>query len=321
MRAVEETLKKRPSNLLLVSVYALAVGTLTAACQQPDVIKPRGTLRIVMHPVQRARIGGMLERGLSRALPDLDVEIRELRHETDVAKALQNGEADVAFAHADISYLAYAGELDGVPLDRLRGIATLDTSPLYILVRRDSDIRDLDDLRRRRVSVGLPDDSNALTLQIVLQGLGDKVKKSYEPFHDSMAKLADGRLDVVFVVGENSLEALESATAGGIRLLSVSETVTRRLRREHPLVRPLMIPRAVYQYGPISTIGIERLLLCREGLDEEVVYRVTQAFFDSLPELSSSDRQLRQMDVENASATPVPLHPGAARYYREQEQL
>jgi TRAP-type uncharacterized transport system substrate-binding protein len=44
-------------------------------------------------------------------------------------------------------------------------------------------------------------------------------------------------------------------------------------------------------------------------------------FFDTLPELSASDWQLRQMDVENAPATLVPLHKGAARYYREQEQL
>jgi TRAP transporter TAXI family solute receptor len=279
-------------------------------------------LRVVMHPIQSARIGATFKRGLVRALPDLDVQIREDVQETAVLTALQNAEADVAFAHADVSYLAYAGELDGRPLARLRGIATLNTSPLYILVRRDSDIRDLDDLRRRRVSVGPQGSGSALALQIVLHGLGDEVTKSYEPFHESMAKLAEGRVDAVFAVGENGLEGFpDGITGSATRLLSLSEMVTRRLRREHPLVRPLAIPRAVYQQGPISTIGIERLLMCREGLDEEMVYSVTQAFFESLPELSSSDRQLRQMDVENASATPVPLHAGAARYYREQEQM
>jgi TRAP-type uncharacterized transport system substrate-binding protein len=71
----------------------------------------------------------------------------------------------------------------------------------------------------------------------------------------------------------------------------------------------------------VLTIGIERLLLCREGLDRDVAYQVTRAFFELLPDLSSADQQLRQMNVEAASATAVPLHQGAARYYREQEQM
>jgi hypothetical protein len=66
------------------------------------------------------------------------------------------------------------------------------------------------------------------------------------------------------------------------------------------------------------TIGLDGLLVCRSGLDTDL-YGVTKAFFQALPELSAFDAPpLRQMNPEDASATPIPLHEGAARYYREQ---
>ena len=71
--------------------------------------------------------------------------------------------------------------------------------------------------------------------------------------------------------------------------------------------------------APGLTIGLDGLLVCRSGLDTDMVYGVTKAFFQALPELSAFDAPpLRQMNPEDASATPIPLHEGAARYYREQ---
>jgi TRAP-type uncharacterized transport system substrate-binding protein len=61
------------------------------------------------------------------------------------------------------------------------------------------------------------------------------------------------------------------------------------------------------------------LLAARADLDAAVVRRVTATLFDMLPRLSRELRFLRSMEIERASATPIPLHPGAALYYREKE--
>jgi TRAP transporter TAXI family solute receptor len=267
-------------------------------------------------------MGATLEHALQAAIPEMDIEILERIREVDIVTALHDGEGDVAFARADLSYLAYIGQLDQRPLDRLRGVATLNTSPLYVLVRNDSSIRNFDDLRGRRVNLGYSGSGTALTLELVLQALGDDIQKSYEPFQDSLVKLADGRIDATFAVAGYPLKTIRKAiTEGGARLVWLSEAKTRDVRRQHPFVRSVVIPPGVYGDEPISTIGVERLLICRDALEDDIVYRLTKAFFETLPELSASDWQLRQMDVENAPATLVPLHRGAARYYREQEQL
>ena len=303
---------------------AIAMACLLAtACQQTDASNPRRRLVVVMHPAQSERIAAPLKQTLERALADTDVVMREETRQVDIVSALQNGKADIAFAYADIAYTAYVGQLDSHPFDHLRGIATLNSSPVYILVRPDSPITDLDDLRGRRVSLGLPGTRTAVTVQTVLDAFGSTVAESHEAFLEALEKLEAGAVDAVFAVGGyDPIERLQaSVNAGRVRLLSLSRATTSRLRREHPFVHPMMLSRGPYQISPVLTIGVDRLLLCRDTLDRGIVYRVTQSFFDALSELSSSDQQLRQMDVEDAPGTPVPLHEGAARYYREQEQM
>jgi len=62
------------------------------------------------------------------------------------------------------------------------------------------------------------------------------------------------------------------------------------------------------------------VLICRKDLEESVVHAITQAFFRHLPEMKD-DPIARTIAPDRAPATPIPLHPGAARYYREQEIL
>jgi TRAP-type uncharacterized transport system substrate-binding protein len=62
----------------------------------------------------------------------------------------------------------------------------------------------------------------------------------------------------------------------------------------------------------VRTIGIEEVLVCRADLDEELVYAVMAAYFATFPAVTP-------INLDRAPATPVPLHPGAARYYRQRE--
>ena len=63
------------------------------------------------------------------------------------------------------------------------------------------------------------------------------------------------------------------------------------------------------------------LLLCREDLPEGLVYDLTRALFDSVPALENAHEAASAIDPERGPTTSIPLHPGAARYYREREIL
>ena len=128
-------------------------------------------------------------------------------------------------------------------------------------------------------------------------------------------------LDAAFVNAGYPAESIARATAVGARLLPVDGAAVNSLRAEYPFFRETFIPAGTYggQTVAVRTIGVDNLLLCRADLPESLVYDLTKAFFQVLPDLSSERISLRMMDLGNAPTTPVPLHDGAARYYRELE--
>ena len=69
----------------------------------------------------------------------------------------------------------------------------------------------------------------------------------------------------------------------------------------------------------VHTIGVDNMLVCSNDLDEDFVYELTKSLFNGLPALAAEQTSLRLMDVSQGPATPIPLHDGAARYYRERE--
>jgi hypothetical protein len=135
-------------------------------------------------------------------------------------------------------------------------------------------------------------------------------------FEDGVTKLLNGDLDAMFDNAISRSRALQRAAKGGARFVPIEGPSADRLRREHPFLRVTVIAPELYGTS-VRTIGVDGLLICRSDLDETLVYELTKQLFASLKTLGRG--ALRSMDVKQAPATPVPLHPGAARYYRERE--
>jgi TRAP transporter TAXI family solute receptor len=93
------------------------------------------------------------------------------------------------------------------------------------------------------------------------------------------------------------------------------------LRTRFPFFKPAVIPKRTYRGQEIDyqTVGIDGLLLCRDTVPESLVYQMTRSLFEALPDLMRDQPAARLINVGRAPATPVPLHPGAARYYRERD--
>ena len=91
-----------------------------------------------------------------------------------------------------------------------------------------------------------------------------------------------------------------------------------RLRHDYPFFRPTIIHGGTYpgHRGSVRTIGVDNLLLCRRGLDEAIVHDLTRQFFAAPAVAADPDAPWIS---SRRPATPIPLHEGAARYYRERE--
>jgi TRAP transporter TAXI family solute receptor len=308
--------------VVIAGILANACGGPLAQPSEPTIVRlTSGTPGAGFHP-----LGEGLARAFDRRVRAIRLDVQESPGAVRNLQALQLGTADIGFAFADVAYMAYVGKLaeTSQPFDRLRGIAVLQLTPLHLVAREDAGVDSIHDLRGRRVGIGPAGSGTALTSAIVLNTFGidpDEVAAVPVSFSDVARLLETRALDAAFVNAGYPAESIARATAVGARLLPVDGAAINSLRAEYPFFRETFIPAGTYpgQTTAVRTIGVDNLLLCRADLPESLVYDLTRAFFEILPDLSSERISLRMMDLANAPATPVPLHDGAARYYRELE--
>jgi len=153
----------------------------------------------------------------------------------------------------------------------------------------------------------------------VLQAHGIEAATRSLALADARQQLAGGAIEAMFVSAPVDGSGLEDLDELGIRFIPITGRAVEQLLTDFPFWRAAVVrPRG--GPGPIATVGGVNAFVCSKDLDAHTVYQFTKSFFDLLPTLSS-DLGLRPLDADSASATPVPLHEGAARYYRERETL
>lgn len=262
-----------------------------------------------------------------RTLPNLDIQQETSGSSAQVLNHIQGGTLDLGVALADDAYRAYFGDgaAAGPANSAVRAISLLQPLPTYLLARSGSGIHTVADLDGKAVAVG-PRNSSVWKLgTLVLKAFAVAPRTVTATSSRALAVqgLKDGSLDAIMLPGYVYPEAFTEALLrdGGAYLVPIDGPPVEQLRRESPFVRVVMIPRDIYpgQNRIVPTVGIDMLIVCRRDLDEQLVYTLAEQLFAVFPRLARVEATLRFLNVEEAPATPIPLHPGAARYFRERE--
>ena len=266
-----------------------------------------------------------LVKGYRELMPDVRVQPIDTSGSIENIQALHDGMVDVGLSQGGIAYMAYNGRLRGSaqPLRNIRGIAVLNSSAVQLLVGPGSRIRALDELRGRRVGVGPNGSGAAVISEMVLDGYfspGD-VQRIDASVPRTNEMLLENSIDAAFTISSVPNDDAKHLTQAGARLLHIRGPALVKLRTMHPFFRSEVIPAGAYagMEEPVHTLSVDVVLLTRAGLDDAIVRRLTDGLFRMLPQLNAELPFVKGMVAERAPATPVPLHPGAALYYRERE--
>jgi TRAP transporter TAXI family solute receptor len=262
----------------------------------------------------------------ARALPNIDLVPVESTRGPGRLIELQSGEADIVINASQAAYLAFSGQLRTASerFDRLRAITTLGVVPLHLVARANSGIKSVVDLRGRSVSLGIPDGEAYRASVAILEAFGvdpESLSNRSLPSEAAAGEMRAGRIEALFVVSGYPAEAVRESLADGGYLVPIDGPAADRIRVRAGFLYPALVPAGTYpgQKTSVRTLGTQNLLVTHRNVDEQVVYELTKQFFVALPKLSALDSTLRHLDVDRASATSIPLHDGAARYYRERE--
>jgi TRAP transporter TAXI family solute receptor len=309
-------------------VVATAAAVAATACSRSPVAHPQTEITIATGGPGGAfyPVAVELAQYYSKTLPDVSARL-EMGGSGANAEAVQDGRAQLGFAQADIAYIAYRRGTDANrrPFSRLRGIAVLWSNTVQIAVPIDSPVRTVGDLRGKRVAVGTPDSGTDVLARVVLESYGlhyKDIHPVFGSFVEMVGQIRNRSIDAAFTVASVPMQAIEDMNVdAGIRLIPVSRERIDTVRGQYPFLRPIIVAHGTYrgQDHDLATVGVEDLLMCREDLTEDLVYRLTKGFFEALPRLAKTIAAARLIDLDQAPGTAIPLHPGAARYYRERE--
>jgi hypothetical protein len=299
------------------AALALIAGAFVDACAPPS---PPVPTRPIIRLVRDSVLGEPLASEYSRRLPGVDVRLIDAEGSVGTLSAIQRDAADMGFMLGDVAYFSYlrVGEQPPADVKQLRGMAALQLVPIHLLVRPGVNIRGVSDLRGYKVGAGTALSGQTRLAELLFRDfkLGSEV---WQP--GPRAELLAG-VDAAFRTAYYPAPNVYQAAESGARLVPIDGPIVAELQREYPFVQSLKIPANTYPNQPVAvkTIGIDRLLVCRADLDEAIVHDLTRHFIEALPVLTASVRSsLRLTDLELTPATTIPLHKGAAQFYRERE--
>ncbi len=268
--------------------------------------------------------------GGSCGVPGLIAIAQTTTGSVENVNAIGSGQLDSGLSQADVAYLAYSGK-DPFEKDRavtkLRALANLYEESVHVVVHRDGKIRSMADLKNARVGLGPKESGNLVTARLVLKAFGlseKKLKADYSDLAAASEKFVSGALDALIVLGEVPMPAIVTLAARTpIALLPLSGDKAEQLRLDNAFLSVDIIPAESYAGGSVtSTVGIGILWLVSSDLEEDLAYNLTKALWNKanrrlLDETGALGRQVRPGSA--LQAVPVPIHPGAQRYYSELE--
>jgi hypothetical protein len=239
---------------------------------------------------------------------------------------IATGDADIAFALADTIQQAYSGtgRFEGQQLPMLRGLAVSYSNIVHIVTLEDRGITSLADLRGKRVSVGAPGSGTEINANAILQANGisyDDIEEQRLNFNETADALANGDIDAgILSVGAPTSSLMNLATTNRIVLIPLSEAEIAASRGVDPVFAPTTLPAGTYDgvTTDIPVLGVPNVLVVSSEMSDDLAYNITRAMFENIDALRAVHPAANETSVEfTMVATPIPLHPGAIRYYEE----
>lgn len=247
---------------------------------------------------------------------------------------LQNGEVNFAILQGLFGSMAWQGKAkyEGSPKTNLRSVTMLWQNVEQFTIKskyaKTGNINDLANLYGERFSIGGRNSGSRVSAETIMSSLGidyDKMNVQYLGYSPSSTALQDGKVQGMNTPAGTPTSAVTNAFASigadNINVLEFNKNDIEKINNNYPVWTPFTIKAGTYpgQEKDINTIAQPNLLVVTKDTPEETVYLLTKTIYENLPFLNTVHKATKAMALDKAiSGLPMPLHPGAAKFYKEQ---
>jgi len=307
---------------ILVAAAALALAAGAAQAQQFFRIGTGGTAGTYFP------VGGMIANAVSQPGKIASTAQASAGSVANV-NAVASGQLESGFSQADVATWAHTGTgvWEGRPaVSGLRLIANLYPESVHIVARKGSGIKTVADLKGKRVALDEPGSGTLINARAILAAYGLKdadLKPEYIKPNQAGDKLKDGSLDAFFFTGGWPAGAIsELASSGaGIELVPIEGAQADAIRKASSFFAPDTIPADTYKgVAAVKTLSVGAQWVTSDKVDANLVYDIVKALYSDAGQkaMAAGHAKGKFITKENALlGAGIPLHPGAARFYRE----
>ena len=272
------------------------------------------------------QFGGGYADLVSKYLPGFEARAEPTGASGDNVVRVASGDMDIGLCNGDTAADAITGRglFDGKP-QPVRALARLYRNTMQVVVRNDANIRKVADMRGKRVSTSTLNSGTDVLAGRVLEAAGldpdTDIRRLRLSLPDTVAGMKAGGVDALFFTGglpTPGLADLLDSAPNTFSVLDTADLIDTLTSKYGEVYWTATIPKSTYkQPADVSTIVLASLLLVSKDMPDDIAYELTKVLFEHQDELAKVHPEGGKFDRANGPRTdPVPLHPGAQRYYQ-----
>lgn len=315
-------MKKLLVFTVMVCVILLAVGSPSFAAKK-FITLGSGSPGGVYYP-----LGG----GMAVVIEKADIGVRCAAESTGASvensRLVGAGETDMGMVMGSVAYNATQAKEPFEKAEPLVALFQMYPAPEHIVVLKDSGIKSVGDMKGKKVSIDVPGSGCSTMARAILQEYGFDLEKDLTLANLSQSEmvqaLKDGTIDVAFFNFAYPASAImDLAATRDIELVPLEPEMVDKLVEKYPYYIKSVIPGGTYGDVPddVLCLGDSNVMVANKDMDEELAYNLVKTIFENVHEgqyaLVNVHPIAKLFTPQNAVNSPIPLHPGAMKYFKE----
>ncbi len=269
--------------------------------------------------------GGVLAQYIS---DHSDVQVTAVAGEGSAANIdmLDMGYAQLGFVQSDVAYYAANGirfeQYEGNPVTSFTALAALYNETVQ-LVTCDPEIKSMDDLRGKNVSIGAAGSGvyfNAMDFLAAYDMTEADINPQYLSFGDSAEALRDGKIDAAFVVaGAPTVAVVDLCATKGAYLVGLDDEHVAKLKEINGAYTECIIPAGTYDGidTDTKTVAVKAIIIANGDVTDDEAYAIVSTIFENAADITTQHAKGAELDLNYAAECGLNYHPGAAKYFAE----
>lgn len=276
-------------------------------------------------------VGDAIAQVISNHTDQIEVNISASNGSYNNVLGIQNGQIDLGLVSGDVAYAAYHNKNNDYkqPVTELRAIGAVYSSLSNWMAPDSGDITYVHDLKGKRIAVGPQGSTTELSARIALETVGlNPSNTTFENYGlgSGGIEVEQGSIDALHGFAGTPINGLtQLAETVPCHLLKYTDGELKQIVSEESSYFKTVIPAGTYpgQKEAVNTFGVKCLICVNKNMSEDLVYTITKILGESVDQLADSHESMAAMKEKGFMCRdlPVPLHPGAEKYYREKGLL